>query len=320
MRYTLEISNFYKFFRINASELAVKKLSLEARGTKCDLSGLLILAEEGLNGTVAGSFEAVRFFEQSLPILFGNSDWSFKRGHFGKHPFKDFRVKVRNEIVTTRQTIRGPICAKNQLAPAEWQRMLETDPNAVLIDVRNAYETQLGMFRGAFDPNTENFTEFPEALRKLNIPLDKRVMLYCTGGIRCEKAIIEAEEQGYNEVFQLGGGILRYLEEFPHHAFEGECFVFDGRVAVDQNLNPTRNWSLCPHCGQPGRIRIHCEFCLKEVVVCAACREKKERQTCSHDCRYRILHQHVRAVSAARSFIQAGVAVRQNASSFEING
>ncbi|MFN8392156.1 MAG: rhodanese-like domain-containing protein [Bdellovibrionota bacterium] len=298
MRNTLEVSNFYKFFPIDAAELAVKKLSLEARAAKHDLRGLVILAEEGCNGTVAGTFEAVRFFEQSLPILFGNSDWTFKRAYAIKEPFKNFRVKVREEIVTTKSAIDASH-SKNHLSPEQWQKVLDTEDDLVLIDVRNVYETKLGMFQGAIDPKTENFTDFPAAIRNMDLPKDQKVLMYCTGGIRCEKAIVEMQQQGYENVYQLEGGILNYLEQFPHRSFEGECFVFDGRVAVDQNLNPTRRWALCPHCGQPGDKFIECGFCEKPAMICNECSAIANRLTCSHDCAYKFVHHPSRLVSNA---------------------
>lgn len=289
MRNSLHVSSFYKFFPIEAEELAVKKLSLEARAARHEVRGLLIIATEGVNGTISGSFEAVRFFEQSLPILFGNADWEFKRGYAITQPFRDFRVKVRTEICTTRRPV-AVSGFENRLSPVEWEKVLSSGEEFSLIDTRNEYETALGMFESAIDPKIENFTEFPAAVERLGIPRDKKVLMYCTGGIRCEKASVSMQQLGYSSVYQLDGGILNYLEQFPHHRFHGECFVFDGRVAVDQNLNPTRTWKFCPHCGQPGREPIDCDFCGKAAVICETCLRHPERLTCSHDCRYKAQH------------------------------
>ncbi len=295
MRNSLHVSNFYKFFPIEAEELAVKKLSLEARAARYEVRGLLIIATEGCNGTISGSFEAIRFFEQSLPILFGNSDWEFKRGYAIKQPFKDFRVKVRSEICTIRLPLEVDAEA-SRLSPTEWERALQSGEDFCLIDVRNSYETALGIFDNALDPKIENFSEFPAAVERLNIPRDKKILMYCTGGIRCEKASVSMRQSGYEHVYQLEGGILNYLEQFPHRGFQGECFVFDGRVAVDQNLNPTRVWKFCPHCGQPGKEHIECDFCAKPAVICESCLSQKERLTCSHDCRYKAQHHPSRLV------------------------
>jgi UPF0176 protein len=296
MRSNLHVSSFYKFFPVAAEELAVKKLSLETRAARSEVRGLLILAEEGCNGTVSGTFEAVRFFEQSLPILFGNSDWEFKRAQAIRQPFKDFRVKVRTEICTTRAAVDASQ-SKNHLSPTEWHELLGGEEEVCVLDVRNRYETSLGKFRNAIDPEINHFSEFPSAVQRLALPKDKKVLMYCTGGIRCEKAFVSMAEQGYENVYQLQGGILNYLEQYPHRDFEGECFVFDGRVAVDQNLYPTRSWKFCPHCGQPGRETIQCVSCARNTVICLSCAQTSERHTCSHDCRYKVSQREERLIA-----------------------
>jgi UPF0176 protein len=108
--------------------------------------------------------------------------------------------------------------------------------------------------------------------------------MYCTGGIRCEKASLEMMNQGYQEVYQLSGGILKYLEEFPDTLFDGECFVFDHRVSVDQNLQPSRRYKLCPHCGNPAEVSVTCSKCSTNAVVCAGCLKAPEHHTCSKNC------------------------------------
>lgn len=282
----IEISSFYNFFPIPGDELAVRKLALEARAAKDEIRGLLILAEEGLNGTISGSFEAVLAFEQYLPTLFSVGDWSFKRSQCEREAFKDFRVKLRPEIVTTRAGVEfeGRI---NHLTPEQWQKELEQG-SALLLDTRNTYETALGVFEGAVDPQIQHFSQFPQAVERLNIPRDQKILMYCTGGIRCEKAIVSMEKLGYENVYQLDGGILNYLEQFPNSKFKGECFVFDNRVSVDQQLQPSQVWHLCPHCGQPGKEHIDCQVCSKAAVVCESCLENREHATCSKDCSYRL--------------------------------
>jgi UPF0176 protein len=237
MRNRIHVSSFYKFFPVEAEELAVKKLSLEARAARYEVRGLLIVATEGLNGTISGSFEAVRFFEQSLPILFGNSGWEFKRGYAIKHPFRDFRVKIRDEICTTRQTVEVTD-GGNRLSPIEWEKTLASGEDICLLDVRNSYETALGMFDSAIDPQMENFRDFPAAVERLGIPRDKKILMYCTGGIRCEKASVAMRQCGYTDVHQLEGGILNYFEKEGGAYYRGNCFVFDWRLAVDPSLRP----------------------------------------------------------------------------------
>jgi UPF0176 protein len=173
----------------------------------------------------------------------------------------------------------------HHLSPAEWNQVLKTENDFVMIDTRNWYETQIGTFKGALDPKTEQFTEFPEFVEKQKIPQDKKMLIFCTGGIRCEKGILELQRRGYKNVYQLEGGILNYLKEYPNDQFEGECFVFDHRVALDQNLQPSTKYGLCPHCGQPSEIKIDCLRCDSEELICVDCAKLEfKKDTCSKNC------------------------------------
>jgi UPF0176 protein len=120
------------------------------------------------------------------------------------------------------------------------------------------------------------------------IPKDKKVLICCTGGIRCEKAIVEMQQQGFEHVYQLDGGILKYIEEMPNQSFEGECFIFDHRVAVDQNLQPSKRYGMCVHCGNPGDIKEACIACTKPSTICAGCKAKGKAQVCSKNCNYHL--------------------------------
>ena len=132
-------------------------------------------------------------------------------------------------------------------------------------------------------------------VKNSGIPKDKKVLMYCTGGIRCEKAYLEMKEQGYDEVYQLEGGILKYLEEFPNQQFDGDCFVFDHRVAVGQDLSPSKDVHLCPHTGDPARNKICCGHCGEEAYVADACMEDAGMQTCSKNCRHHFERQQLKA-------------------------
>jgi UPF0176 protein len=156
----------------------------------------------------------------------------------------------------------------------------------VIVDARNDYEYAIGKFKGAIDPSIKTFSEFPEFVKKGELPKDKKVMMYCTGGIRCEKALLEMEKQGYSDVYQLEGGILAYLQQFPEGNFEGECFVFDKRVAVDQHLQPSQTYHICPHCGNPGTLEVNCLACNKQAIVCYGCAKEERHKTCSKNCAY----------------------------------
>lgn len=279
------VTTFYKF--INLSDIPTVQRDLENKADELSVKGLIILGTEGFNSTCAApsekSFAAWKEFIKSyftLPDLF------FKDSISEKAPFRRFKVKVREEIVTTGIPGVMPPDGKNHhLTPAEWNRVLKEEDDFVMIDTRNWYEYKIGTFKGALNPNIEKFTDFPEYIEQQGISKDKKMLIFCTGGIRCEKGILELQNQGYDNVFQLDGGIINYMKEYPNDQFEGECFVFDHRVALDQNLQPSTKYGLCPHCGQPSEIKITCKRCDSEELICVDCAELDfKKDTCSKNC------------------------------------
>lgn len=292
------VSSFYRFFSIPESEIDAVRLRLLKRAEELKVEGLLILASEGVNGTISAEENAVEAFEAELNDLAGSSEWEYKRSKSEVQPFRRFKIKIREEIVTSGEELVGVPSAGKYLSPEQWhQAMLEWE-DVVVLDTRNAYETELGIFKGACDPGLVNFQEFPQFVENSQIPKDKKILMYCTGGIRCEKASTEMVRQGYNEVYQLKGGILRYLEQVKDGLFEGECFVFDHRVAVDESLNPSQTYRLCPHCGNPGKTLISCENCELEAVVCEGCLPQVGKSTCSKDCAYQLMRKQNRVQNA----------------------
>jgi UPF0176 protein len=191
------------------------------------------------------------------------SDIVFKDSSADALVFKRWSVKIKPEIVAIKKSEIRPHGKHRHLTPAEWQQMLERD-DVILLDARNDYEVAIGKFRGAIDPSIKHFSDFPAYVKQASIPKDKKVLMYCTGGIRCEKAIIAMEAKEYEHVYQLEGGILAYLEQFPEQSFEGECFVFDHRVAVDQHLRPSQQFVLCVECGNPTK-ESSCLSCTNNV-------------------------------------------------------
>ncbi len=281
------ISTFYHFFKINNLEQV--KLDLKALAKKNDILGLIVTGPEGINSTIASSTsEAMVAFKKELQKYFGISIANFKDSASTKPPFRRFSVKVRDEIVTTGIPGKVPNEDKNShLSPDQWDHILKNEKDFVMIDTRNWYEYKIGTFKGALNPNIEKFTEFPEYFESQKIPKDKKIMIFCTGGIRCEKGILELQDKGYNNVYQLDGGILTYLKEKPNEEFIGECFVFDNRVAVDQNLSPSEKFKLCPHCGQPAETKINCQQCDEEALICDDCLKLDlKKSTCSKNCAY----------------------------------
>lgn len=280
----LKVSASYFFKAQTAVEIAQLQEKMEAFAQATGLRGLMLLGAEGINGTVCATSDTIESWKQLIHQMVSEKV-EFKDSWVEKFPFNEFKIKIKKEIVTIgRPNLVPPAQSFHHLSPQEWHEALQ-DPDTVVIDTRNDYEVEIGKFKTAIDFKIDEFTEFPKKLEESGLSKDKKVLIYCTGGIRCEKAILAMHEQGFKNVGQLQGGILNYLAEYPNEQFEGECFVFDYRVAVDQNLAPSKRYSLCPHCGQPAEQKIECIQCGTEEVVCKHCVEKGgSRLTCSKNC------------------------------------
>lgn len=279
------VAAFYKFLKLENP--AQVQIDLETKADELNIKGLVILGHEGFNSTCsASSEESFIAWKNFICDYFSCPNLFFKDSHSEKAPFRRFKVKIREEIVTTGIPEIMPPEGKNQhLSPEEWNKVLKEENDYVMIDTRNWYEYKIGTFKGALNPNIEKFTEFPAYIEQQGISKDKKMLIFCTGGIRCEKGILELQKQGYHNVFQLDGGIINYMKEFPNDQFEGECFVFDHRVALDQDLQPSQKYGLCPHCGQPSEVKIECKRCDTEELICTSCAEVEyKKDTCSKNC------------------------------------
>ena len=218
-----------------------------------EVFGTLLLAEEGINGTIASSGEGINAVLTYLHKDIRLADLLYEKSFCDRNPFLRMKVKLKKEIVTLGVDGISPINAVGQyVKPKDWNALI-SDPDMVVIDTRNDYECEIGSFKGAINPQTKSFREFPEYVKK-NIDLikHKKIAMFCTGGIRCEKSTSYMLEQGFDEVYHLQGGILKYLEEVPveESLWEGECFVFDERVAVKHNLE-VGQYSQCHACRYP---------------------------------------------------------------------
>lgn len=288
------VAAFYRFVPLSAERAREIEGALSIAAQTHGIVGLLLLGPEGCNGTVAGEGGALEPFLEALRGVAEFRDIECKLSASQKRPFRRFKIDRRPELITLK---RGGETASGDtyLSPREWHAWLSSEREPpIVLDVRNDYETSLGVFKGAVTLPIEKFSQFPEAVAAANIPRDRPVVMYCTGGIRCEKALVELERQGFQRLFQLQGGILKYLEEFPDGLFEGECFVFDHRVAVDRHLNPSTRYALCPHCGDPAEGRVYCGECGVEAVICARCQESPHRRACSKNCAYHLRRRGVR--------------------------
>lgn len=219
---------------------------LRQKGLALGLKGTLILATEGINGTVAAPPAELEEFLTPLLEEPRLAKISLKRSAADFNPFPKFKVKIKKEIVSFRQPDADPRQEVGvYVEPHDWNALI-SDPSVVTIDTRNAYEVAVGHFTGALDPGTANFTQFAAYVKeKLDPAKNPKVAMYCTGGIRCERATAYLKSQGFREVYHLHGGILNYLAQVPpeQSLWEGDCFVFDDRVAVDHHLQPT-DWVM----------------------------------------------------------------------------
>jgi UPF0176 protein len=282
------VSAFYKFVSLDKEQIPALKTLIESKAKELNVRGLFLLGTEGINSTISGPADGCAEFRNFIASETVIGEVTNKDSISTYMPFRAFKLKVKKEIVTLGDTSVVPETSfLNHVTPREWEEILENDPEALVIDTRNWYETEIGKFKKALDLNLNEFNEFPEKIKTLDIQKDKKILIYCTGGIRCEKAIIEMQKQGFENVYQLEGGILKYFEDVKEsNQWDGECFVFDRRVAVDTNLDTSTKYTFCPHCGQPAHQEIDCDRCEKKQKVCDKClaSEKPELKTCSKNC------------------------------------
>lgn len=217
------------------------------------IKGTLLLAGEGINGTVAGKRAAV---DHLLAWLRNKEEFKglvHKESTVDEQPFNRTKVKLKKEIVTMGvEDIDPNDIVGTYVKPKDWNALI-TDPDVLLVDTRNEYEVAIGTFKGALNPKTDTFREFPDYVKQnIDPKKHKKVAMFCTGGIRCEKSTAYLKQQGFDEVYHLEGGILKYLEEVPEEKtqWEGECFVFDNRVSVDHNLEQG-SYDQCFGCRMP---------------------------------------------------------------------
>lgn len=231
------ICSFYKFIKLdNLLELREQLLEgMRQQGIK----GTIILAEEGINGGFSGTREQMDGYYAFIRQDERFADIRFKETHDEKVPFEKSKVKIRKEIVTMGlPEVDAVNYSGTKLSAEEWNKLIQ-DPNVLVIDTRNDYEYDLGSFKNAVNPNTENFRDFPEYVKQDLIQhKDKKIAMFCTGGIRCEKSTAYLKQIGFPEVYHLQDGIIQYLEDMPQEKslWEGQCFVFDDRVAIDHDL------------------------------------------------------------------------------------
>lgn len=248
------------------------------------VKGTLLLAREGINGTIAGTREGMDAVISYLHTDPRFCDLEYKESFAQTMPFYRMKVRLKKEIVTLGVSTVDPTQRVGiYVEPEHWNNLIN-DPEVVVIDTRNTYEVAIGKFKRAKNPRTQTFREFPQFVQShLDPQKHKKVAMYCTGGIRCEKASSYMLQAGFEEVYHLKGGILKYLEKVPAHQslWEGQCFVFDQRTAVKEGLSPG-DFSSCHACRHPLSKEDRASSCFEEGISCPHCYnalnpEKKHR-------------------------------------------
>ena len=276
------VSSFYKYVHIG-NPLEFQQRHLEFC-MSLGLKGRILVGEEGINGCVYGTKSQIEKYKHELrenPLL---SDIEFKDHITNKIAYRKMFVRLRKEIVHSGLNVDLRNTGKF-ITPKELKEMLDNNEDIVLADMRNDYESKIGKFRNAITLPMRNFRELPNAVKEIEHLKEKRVVVYCTGGIRCEKASAYLNEKGFKNVSQIKGGILKYGEEFPDTYWEGKCFVFDDRLAIQINKFNTEPLEECTWCKKKCDDYLNCHNldCDKLFICCGECKEKHNK-SCSEEC------------------------------------
>ena len=275
-----KIVSLYSFFPFQENLILDLKNKLLEIENENDLSGLLIFASEGINGTICAEKNVIDIVINLLNKFTDNRNLNMKVNFSKKKVFKKLKIKIKKEIVTMGVPEINPLKdTGTYIETANWNKVIKNQ-NTILIDTRNHYEVSIGTFKNSINPNTRNFSEFPKWVDDhLESQIEDKeatnIAMFCTGGIRCEKATSLLKKKGYKNIYQLKGGILQYLADISEeeNLFEGECFVFDKRVALDKRLYQG-SYSICHACGMPVSIQdqkrkeyregVQCHFCINK--------------------------------------------------------
>jgi UPF0176 protein len=301
------VAALYRFTRF--ADCPALQRSLAAACERHGVKGTLLVAPEGINGTIAGSAAAIGHVLVAIHGLAGCEDLQVKFSSAAAMPFHRMKVRIKAEIVTMGEPRIDPLAAGHRVAPADWNDHIAR-PGTLLVDTRNAYEVAIGSFAGAVDPGTPSFRDFPAWVRANRAELAgaAQVAMFCTGGIRCEKASALLKAEGVGAVYHLDGGILKYLETTAPEAsrWQGECFVFDERVAVSHGLAPGTH-ALCRACRMPVSAAARASPLYAEGTSCPACHaNRNDAQRAGYAERHRQA-----ALAEARGEVHVGQSLRR---------
>ncbi|MEK6801003.1 MAG: rhodanese-related sulfurtransferase [Nanoarchaeota archaeon] len=277
----IKILLFYKFVEMKDPERFV-----EEHGRFCEdlgIKGKILVAKEGINGSVSGTMEQVEKYKTELWRKKEFEDIVFKEEEGLEHPFERMVVRTRDYIINIGKDVdlnkKGRYIKSDELV-----KLYESGEDFVIVDGRNNYESEIGKFKGAVTPNIENFREFDKVVEQLRGFENKKIVTYCTGGIRCEKASAMLVENGFHNVYQLEGGVITFCQNFPNTFWEGSCFVFDKRL-VSKVGQETRPITKCRHCLKESDFYRNCrnKECDELMIVCDSC-DSEMRGCCSEEC------------------------------------
>ncbi|MFW0778002.1 MAG: rhodanese-related sulfurtransferase [Rickettsiales bacterium] len=267
---TFVVATFYHFF--DFADYASKREPLLDLFAKHNIKGSLLIADEGFNGTISGTREDIDVALAYLKDEIAHGEFEHKESFHNVQPFKRCKVRLKKETISLREHC-PPELRGEYVEPKDWNALI-ADPDTIVLDTRNTYETYLGTFERAIDPQIRNFRDLPEYIRsELSDKKDKKIATFCTGGIRCEKLTSWMKDQGFEKVYHLKGGILKYFEDVPtkDSMWNGECYVFDERIAVDQELNPSTDATSCQPCGHTLTAKDRADERYQENVSCPYC-------------------------------------------------
>lgn len=268
------VSAFYHFSTVkNPKEIRLKILQ---KGDDLDIMGAILLGKEGINGTISGSNESINEMMKFINTIDEFNGFNFKLSKCDECPFYRFRVKLKKEIVTIGiESVNPRKKVGEYISPENWNNLI-SDPDTILIDTRNDFEYKTGTFKGSINPETKTFRDFPNFVQKNLLSKKKhKIAMFCTGGIRCEKASSYMLGEGFENVYHLDGGILNYLEKVDKYnsMWEGNCFVFDRRTALSHDLEEI-GFKQCPSCSNPLSNEDQLNEKYEKGVKCHNCSDK----------------------------------------------
>lgn len=257
----MQITNIAGYQFVPLDELTELRSTWMAKCESLGLKGTILLSKEGINVSLAGEASGVEAFKRYMKEDSRFAQMTYRESLSQQVPFRRLKIKLRKEIITMRRPeIQAELERAPSISPKQLKQWLDEQRDFTLLDTRNDYEVEFGTFKTATHLNIKDFSHFPEA--SVALTPEKPIVMFCTGGVRCEKAAIHLKNQGFSEVYQLDGGILNYFTEVGGEHYQGECFVFDGRISVDTELQETLT-RQCERCQGPQfNPDVSCPACL----------------------------------------------------------